>query len=474
MSSSEATSPRPTLRVKAQKGVRVIVADHSFAPLESATGELELDVDPGLYNVRYLMGKTVRQKTVVVPPGSGRIEVTQPKLNFDSPAPLSSTGASQSQMDAARELSHHPDVMLGSGGELFAFVTDSDRRGRRSPLAKVSLHDIDGNQLLDLGKQATSKLATADSGAWAGLTVALAPGPYRLRVDTGAVGRLEQTVVVVSGWQTQLFLRRRIYDSGIGGRTADIGDGLVLMGRLGRGFDAKRPGMRLADLARQGLSTGRQVVSQHDLDLMVRGKFETPMLGLYAAHLLNPDDPAERRIWKVVVGNLHRLLPGHPDVQALELRNAPSPTGDFSVPPMLRASWGLVVDASARHPELVPTGSLAARVAGSVYSSSTWLTWRVVRERRTRVLKWPTQLAAHQVLDRIVDALPADPILPEAGLSPVEQDVLQLASTLLRPGSIPNASAEGNTQLVQELGVPLCVAEDSLISVADHLDLSLD
>jgi hypothetical protein len=48
---------------------------------------------------------------------------------------------------------------------------------------------------------------------------------------------------------------------------------------------------------------------------------------------------------------------------------------EFNVPPMLRKSWTLVVDTTAKRPEIIPEDSLAAMIATRLWNSYSWLIW---------------------------------------------------------------------------------------------------
>jgi hypothetical protein len=88
-----------------------------------------------------------------------------------------------------------------------------------------------------------------------------------------------------------------------------------------------------------------------------------------------------------VVANLRQLIGAHPDVTALtllpELREL-ARDDTYTMPPMLRSSWALIVGASVERPELVPPGSYADRIAERTLGSGAWLRWRVPDEALRR------------------------------------------------------------------------------------------
>ncbi len=197
------------------------------------------------------------------------------------------------------------------------------------------------------------------------------PGLYRLRLSLPSGACQEHTLVACAGWQTQVFLLQRDHE---GARLADLPKASVLMA-LGKGFQTGDAGLRQAELARLGLMNERKVLSS-DVREMLEGKFANPMLGIYGAHLLLLENSPDLRLVRIVVNNLRSLLgDSHPDVEALALAVNGSPASSFAVPPMLRRSWKLVVDATLERPDLVPADSVAARAAQNVCSEEPWFVW---------------------------------------------------------------------------------------------------
>lgn len=472
-------SERIRLIAPADDGVQVSLTDHAFVPVATGTGGLEADVRPGLYTVRYVAGATAHQELVSVAPGAGEVVVPRPALDFRSPAPMGA--APEAHLQAAQRISGRVDAELGTGAQLFVFVRDRDRRGRRSPLTGLTLHDATGEHLLDLERACSSVASTApgtEEPLWAGVTVALTPGPYRLRVRTGTIGTLEQLVFAAGGWQTQLFCGRRTYGRGEGGRSADLSDASVRMARLGVAFDPLRPDLHLTELARQSLGTGRAVIDAEQLQSMLWMKADNPILAIYGAHVWLGQHDARRPKGELgaVADNLAALVPGHPDVDALRLAVDPAAPVAFPLPPMLRASWQVVIAASAQRPELVPPDSLAATVAGSVYDTSTWLIWRAPRTRHPpRAARRPVAEGASVVtlMSALVAQVPVQGSARRkalAKLAPVQRDLVNFAA------ASATSAAEGPDEqaVLKAMGVPKTVAQANLLDVADRLDVSLE
>ena len=178
--------------------------------------------------------------------------------------------------------------------------------GLGNPAEKLTLHDPRGRKVVDfatLGETGSERDTSA--AAWYGGHVELAPGFYRLRAPRPGLPGLEQPLILVENWQVQVFALRTAPPSsaraarsgkpGASAGTIDLSNDTLFMARPGGGFDPQDPSVRLTELARQGLASGRIPVTEKDLRQVLAGKFENPMLGLFGAHLLAPCWPVGQR-----------------------------------------------------------------------------------------------------------------------------------------------------------------------------------
>lgn len=443
-------------------GVHVRILDHEFVERAASYDPVDVKLPPGLYQVQFLQGRSIRPEIVVLERGMKKKVVKPPEIEFNATAPIRATASGNAdQEQAATELSRGRHAELGEGAELFVFVRDLDHRGRGSLTREMTLHRIDGEQLLDIDSVADSR---GGESACAGAAVALDPGPYRLRVVVSGVGRVEQLIWVERGWQTQVFLIRTDAKRS---RVPQLSAASVQMARLGRGFDPGLRELRLAEIARQGLADTRAVLTRRDLDAWLRGKWKNPMLGILAAHVLLLADPVDEKIVRRVIARLRELVPQHPDLRALEVW-----TGDehatFAYPPMLRSSWAIVIESSGRGTSTVPPGSLSSEIADRLFGIGAWLVWRTPRRRR-RKDPHDTPRGADQsfdsVLRQLATALPDDAAEQTDGLSGLEQEIVALAMRGLHP--------ESQTVAVKALGVPLQVADEAVAGVAEKFNLTL-
>jgi hypothetical protein len=389
------------------------------APAGHGLGSLSVDLLPGIYRVRATAGLQIWEQLVEL--SSGGVEnVSVPLLDFASPIPLPDTAQTHPyHTEAAIRESHRVRVNAGHGSAIFVFagrwstpsappadyasqvpVPDSAESSPETateaeplphPALGLSLRSLAGEPVADLKGRSVVETDPARD-AWAACNVQVDPGIYRLRLSLPGRDNLEQVIVAAPGWQTEVFLQQRLYRSAAGAESerADLAGASILYSRFNPDDPAQSlafapedpefgPSLRLLELARLGLSSGRNVLSR-DITEMMWAKWQNPMLGILGAHLLLLSPEPDLALLRTVVENLrYGIWPGfpHPDVEALALASSAQASGYvFAEPPMLRLSWSLVIGASNSDPSLVPEGSLAFDVATRVWGNSPWLLWR--------------------------------------------------------------------------------------------------
>jgi hypothetical protein len=374
----------------------LFIVDGAFNLVGRGIGRLESTLTEGIYKVRARTGRQEQEQIVLL--DKDTTVTFDPDPRFASPAPLSgTTKAPDHQIEAAQRLSRTVHVRSGTGSQVFLFARawTPDEPGARSaaeqhPARGITLHRWDGSMIADLERHGVADEPGAIAGdSCSGCTIELDPGVYVLRRETAAGATIEQSIVASPGWQTQVFLLMR--STGVrvepAPSTPDAASGIddlaILMSR--GGFVAAQEDMRLAELARLALTDERRVLSR-ELREMAGGKFENPMLGIFAAHILDlslrrqvedaatAKQAAEGRYGSplllasdmtpgdlsVIVANLRYLVgDAHPDVEALSLRCPDAglrTRRPLTFAPMLRRGWSLYVAASNARPGLVPVG----------------------------------------------------------------------------------------------------------------------
>ena len=366
------------LHVRApEQSTEIFVMDGRFRRVASGLGHLETSVLPGVYKVRFRSGTKQRDKLVEIRPDQTIVNVTTEPLGFSSAAPISNTFTSREYHQAtAAEQSSQVHMTAGAGSQLFLYVRDILDERDDYPWIGVSLHDLEGNLITNLANGVCDEIHS-----FGALNLELDPGTYRLRIESGPMGVFEMFLITSEGWQTQVFLLAADFQASEGKvRRAALKTAAVFMCRIGKGFQPDNEKFRLAELARQGLVTGRNVVDRNTLNELLWGKYENPMMGIYGAHLLIQSYRPKHDLIDEVISNLSSLLGSHSDVEALRLRSRTSPEPNrlkFSSPPMLRSSWELIVKQSLKRLDTVPMGSIAADLADGFMSSTPWLLHRV-------------------------------------------------------------------------------------------------
>jgi hypothetical protein len=370
-----------------EPGIEINILDkdlNDHSKVISSGSSVTFALPPGLYKVNARFNNQTQEHIVELKTHKN----TQQKLDtflLESNAPLPLTEhTSEALRTHCQEVSRTPTVAFGDGGGLFVFSRDLERKDT-NPLEGLTLHDIDGNELLNYASLSTANQVEVVS--FAAATVALSPGAYRLRTTSSKVS-YEQTVIVSGGWQTQLFVTRRELPV-LGGNKLlhDLFNASIFLARTGIGFNPKQPDSRTIEIARQSLTQGRTVFPKQWIQDTLTKKSSNPILGLYVAHnLLLRDIQRESQTnydsIKLIIENLRRLLGTHPDVEALAKTIGFAGEADIASPPMLRQSWNVLLHESKRDVNLIPLKSLGARIAKHVVSglNGPWLVWESLNE----------------------------------------------------------------------------------------------
>ncbi len=417
----------------------ITVIDGHYQFVHHAVGHREIALAPGVYTVQYKAGGQVEEVSVVLRPGSGPMHVPSPRLTLRSPAPLGSNEAGTRYGAFAHDCSRDVHVRHGQGGQLFIFLRTSTQDAASGVEWNAEDNRLFQVVVLNDQRQIVAKLATggrrAPDGASLSCNLKLNPGTYILWFDAADAGMLEQSVVVSEGWQTQVFASSRPFGQDRRALGPNLPDAAAFIVRLGAGFDPDGTEAIIAESARRALAEERAVAPEEDLRAavadaklirqtlpedqvseMLRMKFVNPMLGIYGAHLMLLAGKPDTDLLAEVVMNLKTLVGTHPDVMALTLLPGLHHLTEqtiYTLPPMLRSSWQLVVAESVNRPELVPLRSYSATIANRTWGTGAWLVWRSPPDRPSRQLQAnvPAESAAEGELSFTLETanVPAEP-----------------------------------------------------------------
>jgi hypothetical protein len=379
------------VRLIADSGVpacEVIVLDGRFGLVAQAVSKIDVALPPGLYKVRYKIGRTVTESSVVeLEPGAEPYVVPLPHLAVHTARPTRDDPHSAAQPDIASRLSQNVDKYVGKGAELFVFVRDATEGSHHVRPTGLTLVDRDGVQVADL----------ADSHGdeeCAGYTLGLNPGSYFLRLAQADGPPLEQCIHLPEGFQTQVFLASYVRDRSL--PEIDLTDASIVMNPLGRGFNPDDSSLLWADSARHALASSRRSapiermrrvnarfrelqksgLSAADVTREMRNQFPNPLHGIFSAYLLLQTPDYDAALLRDVIEALRSQVGDHPDVLALLLTD-PKSTVQFREPPMLRSSWRLIVESTATRHDVVPQDSYAATIGNRLWGSGAYLVWRM-------------------------------------------------------------------------------------------------
>ncbi|HEV7880033.1 hypothetical protein [Bradyrhizobium sp.] len=353
------------LRIKpATPLTEIFLTDSRFRkiPLATNSGEIEIELARGVYQVGFRDGKSVEQKLVVLSP-----EQASPVVVTATARPLSAVDVEDAAEDAAsRDLA---SLTVRVHDPLDEPASASNR------IAGLSLLTQDGAPAAP--GQSSVRSNSTD------LEFDVAPGYYRVRLETGIRDQVFETpIVVCPGWRIRITCRSRWYGDEC---RCDFSTAQLRMCSAGGSFHSS---FNQRDLEANAIASlvGGRTLSGQAFGSLLRRKFENPMFGFYAGYLLRGSNAGEIDTLAEVVQNLAAMLqlpPGllHPDLEALRLRlnllrNEPiDDTLELPLPPMLLASWRTICQVAANSNRIVPKGSLADRISSGLVAAGASMAW---------------------------------------------------------------------------------------------------
>lgn len=361
--------------IAADPATEVFLIDASLRRIGTSVGKLEAEIRPGFYKVRFRAGASQTDELIEVSGEEESTEIYGKPVLFRSAAPILNTLAFDSEQSGqATSWSHQPDE-TGTGAGFLLFLR-AETAEVEFDVAGIALHDLEGTQIADL---ATGR--RNDAARCAGLSLQLDPGTYRLRVSKPELGDYEIFVTLSPGWQTQVFLALEGFIRGEERIQApSLRRAAIFMTREGRGFDPGHPNLRLTELAKQAHLQGRKIVSTEMINRFLDEKFEDPMMGIFAAHILMKARRRNTDLIQTVLNNLERMLGDTPDIRALFLAvdHEEREHQPIDNPPLLAASWKMLSKATRKNARLISPHSVPGRVAHNIVNGGVWLLHRVV------------------------------------------------------------------------------------------------
>ena len=478
--SSETKETKVPLHVRAaDAATEIFLVDAHFNRQDKAVGELHTAVSPGIYKLRFRAAQTQTDLLIEVPPAGGP-PIDAPLVPFVTAMPLEHTAyPNPDHQQIVRDTTVDPaQQALGAGCRLSVFVCDCTDQRSEQVWSGLSIHRLDGSLIADISDSQQSP-----SKGFAALSLDLDPGTYRVRVSPISAPAHELFVPLARDWQTQLFT---FSDEPSGPtdqqRTPRLMDASVRMARLGTAFDPGDTLLRLAELLRYGLESGRPILTDTAVTEVLNSEGSNPMLDIFAGHLLIRERPIKHQAVEQLIERVRKLIGELPDVAALLLRpgtGSPRRELHFETPPLLRSSWNLIVTATRRRMSLVPPDSLTAQVGEHLVTHPLWLLNGHVDSSPKEAQDAMSFAEASRLLHRLIAINPDQ--LDEKHLSNIKQVMAKaspleqsLLNTTLLHRDLPQAGGEGPSaysvsQALKQIQVP----NYSITRSAQHLKKKL-
>jgi hypothetical protein len=378
-------------------GTLLRVFDSTLRVLATGRDQLTADLRPGVYRIESRLGDARTSELVTIAPGADeRHDLT---VEFATAAPTYGTSTSyETHTDFATRLSL--EVATGVGPKSGAVLVLRNLAGRDRYPMRSSAVTLLNQALHPVSEWASDWVEDQAHDDITGRAGRLEPGPYVLRVEhsdrDGTVETADQTIWLSPDWQTLVFIPN-------GPDGPDARAVSVHMGPLGARWQGYEPWALAAEAALAGLRDGVPSVPADLINFLLNSKFENPMLGILGMHALLVAGAPEQRLLRTVVQNLLRLIPDHPDVQALAVLLPDAASQSVPWPPMLASSYRrCLLPADLDDPNVLPAGSPAERVAPYVLTAGPWLRWTATTELLSEER---TPRAAIEQVDRIVGGM---------------------------------------------------------------------
>lgn len=348
------------------------VIDGSFNMLARGQGKLDIRLPGGEYLVKYRTGDNYAEQWVTLDQDVELASYYAPVPS--SAAPIAeSMGWSDTESVFAEQLRNQFNLS----------IVIRDRNGI-PPRDDVRIRRTDGTTLALLTDPSATGWASRTESHVLGMGGNVTPGGCVLVVSTPGLRPYAMPLWVAPDCSTQVFLERRIL--GTGGkdrRGPHLASASIFIATRESDWPRVKRLMEMTDAAKSVLSYDRPIVpGEHEILDALDQKYACPILGLLAAHLLRlqyeslkakgGNTSNARALLATVVENLARLIPGSPDVGALQLALGMPATADFTVPPMLSHSWAILVDPAL---SVIPPNSYADRIRTAVCATRPWLIW---------------------------------------------------------------------------------------------------
>lgn len=362
----------------------VYLVDQAFQLVDKDIGRLSTSVPPGIYKTRIRSGDRLAEQVYLLDAPPPAAETVPSLPAFEAAAPLPQTAFTHEYHEGALgDALDRVDLSPGAGSQILLMTRmwrEKDARHKRLPAsAALQLWGPNG-RIADLR---TEGRRSNWRDPYAMVLIDVDPGLYYIRREAGG-STVEQCLVALEGQRSSFFFLVTP-DSRQPEESAQPRSGL-LMHPIGTPFDPVQDKLILQ--AQSAIGKSRPALTR-ELEELLLDAPPSPLAELLGAHLLILEQ-AKRPSLKVerlphLVQRLRQSFAAvaSGDVDALAL--AASPPDDPAInqigaPPMLKASWDIIAEASVRQPRLIPT-DLYDRIFASA-PGATFNAWAIDPETR--------------------------------------------------------------------------------------------
>lgn len=400
--------------------------------IDSYSNSVTLALPRGIYQVEGKLGGQTQSTTVRL---NKDISTFAPQPNVYSAVPLSNAITSHKYYEkAAAALSHETSSKEASihneNQPNLVFMIRTINQAQAQPIsAHFRVLGEDNNLIFDSRINSTVQ---NDSQGWLGFSLALRQGGYIVElIEEEQAQQRAIPIWLTDRFQTQIF---GLYTKG----QIAYESIRLLMANRSLGFNPQDLTLASTEIMTTSLIAGTQWLSGQSMRIALSGKFDNPIVGLFAAHTLLRRKKLNKDLLCVVIQNLEHLLGDSPDVKALKVMFKLKLHEDiaditFNFPPTLRASYLGIVDADSQTPSVVEENSLFEKIGVGICTDSPFVTWDLSQTNQ-----------------------------PEEALEWVKQNIVLSIATF---ASLPNTTPPATAELSKTMGITQNLLQNAALSI---------
>lgn len=386
--SSPDTEKALTLTVRAEQPTAMLtVMDHSWRIIAEGIGSLTSDLPPGLYKIEAQLSRNTWSKHVSLRNEPEHVHV--PFFGIKSAVPSHVFTRSHEYHEAhLNAAANRTDVKAGTGARILMVARNWSPGGNAlTDLPGLTLERWRGDELANLEQNGSIDRRGDTVGSCA---IEINPGAYVVSAET-PFGRISHSIYARQGWESRFFVLQDFTSPHSSTSSAEPQPTISVTQAIVRPHVDDWQLYELIETAQSALSEGRAAIGETLFRQIANAKWDTPILGLLAAHILLLADCKDqttrsgarevafsRNNFEIILKNTAKLLgETHPDILALRTRSETMPLHDddqVNTPPLFMRSWNLLLQASERdYPNLL-RNSLWQRVRGNT-NATPYFAW---------------------------------------------------------------------------------------------------